>query len=337
MMTLQDQIDTFQKLIFAHIPHSAHSECRISALVPLVQESYGIYKFITSMLRAMHTTLGDDEALRPLRERYDMQHYRLVKFYYECSQLRYLTSLITVPRLPSDPPNLLSEDDERPNLPSRPAKETEKPPTPPKSIPPPVDPEPISEFWKNQQAREQDAFAEEQRRLQEQWEAARRAQEEQQLAAQREFEAQQRQQAEQQRLAQEQLQREQLQQQTFGRLAELERENLNARAQWERDQLLLEQYDRKMKALETELAQMGANYQQQVSSKDDQIAALQRQLNELRQKYDRSYTLSFERNTSSCWQDLRASRRKLPPRRRRLTSARSYSESLSRRTSTLQI
>jgi hypothetical protein len=25
-------------------------------LVPLVQESYGIYKFITSMLRAMHTS-----------------------------------------------------------------------------------------------------------------------------------------------------------------------------------------------------------------------------------------------------------------------------------------
>src|ERR1700712_4110979 len=129
-MTLQDQIDSFQKLIFAHIPHTAHSECRISALVPLVQESYGIYKFITSMLRAMHTTLGDDEALSPLRGRYHMQHYRLVKFYYECGQLRYLTSLITVPRLPQDPPNLLAEDDERPALPNRPAKELEKPPTP---------------------------------------------------------------------------------------------------------------------------------------------------------------------------------------------------------------
>src|ERR1700760_619656 len=122
LMTLQDKIDSFQKLIFAHIPHTAHSECRISALVPLVQESYGIYKFITSMLRAMHTTLGDEEVLQPLRGRYDMQHYRLVKFYYECSQLRYLTSLITVPKLPQEPPNLLSEDDERPALPSRPAK-----------------------------------------------------------------------------------------------------------------------------------------------------------------------------------------------------------------------
>ena len=295
MMTLQDQIDTFQKLIFAHIPHSAHSECRISALVPLVQESYGIYKFITSMLRAMHTTLGDDEALQPLRERYDMQHYRLVKFYYECSQLRYLTSLITVPRLPSDPPNLLAEDEEKPGLPTRAAKEIEKPPSPPPPKPVTiVDPEPISEFWNKQQAREQDAFAEEQRRLQEQWESARRAQEEQQMNAQREFEDQQRRLAEQQRLEQERLAQQQMQQQTFGRLAELERENQNARAQWERDQLLLQQYDQKMKSLEMELGQLSANSQQQLSSKDDQITALQRQLNELRQKYDRIAKLYSE-------------------------------------------
>ena len=56
LMTLQDQIDSFQKLIFSHFRSGANNECRISALVPLVQESYGIYKFITSMLRAMHTS-----------------------------------------------------------------------------------------------------------------------------------------------------------------------------------------------------------------------------------------------------------------------------------------
>lgn len=56
LMTLQDQIDSFQKLIFAHFRGGGNNECRISALVPLVQESYGIYKFIISMLRAMHTS-----------------------------------------------------------------------------------------------------------------------------------------------------------------------------------------------------------------------------------------------------------------------------------------
>jgi len=56
LMTLQDKIDQFQKLIFSHFRHVGNNECRISALVPLVQESYGIYKFITSMLRAMHSS-----------------------------------------------------------------------------------------------------------------------------------------------------------------------------------------------------------------------------------------------------------------------------------------
>lgn len=286
LMTLQDQIDSFQKLIFSHFRSGANNECRISALVPLVQESYGIYKFITSMLRAMHTALGDDEALSPLRGRYDAQHYRLVKFYYECSNLRYLTSLITVPKLPQDPPNLLSEDEERPALPARPAKEIEQPPaaTPPRTAS--IDPEPINEFWKNEQRRQQEEFEAEQRRLQEQWEAAQLQQQQAALQAQKDFEEQQRLQAEQARLAQEQLMRDQYQQQTQGRLAELERENLAARAQYERDQLMLEQYDRRMKALESELAQLNANFAQQSASKDEQIKALQEQLNTWRTKYE---------------------------------------------------
>lgn len=285
LMTLQDQIDSFQKLIFAHIPHTAHSECRISALVPLVQESYGIYKFITSMLRAMHTALGDDEALAPLKERYNMQHFRLVKFYYECSQLRYLTSLITVPRLPQDPPNLLSEDEDGPSLPNRPKKEIERAITPPAPPPPEriasVDPEPMNEFWKNQ-----DAYAEEQRRLQEQMDAERRAQEERERQAQLEFERQQRMQQEQQQQEQMRLQQQLQNQQTYGRMAELEQENLAARARYEQDQLMLQQYDRKLKALEAELAQLQQNYQQQNHSKDEQIRSLQEQVNTWRNKYE---------------------------------------------------
>ncbi|KAL7779326.1 hypothetical protein CFE70_008829 [Pyrenophora teres f. teres 0-1] len=280
LMTLQDQIDAFQKLIFSHFRSGANNECRIAALVPLVQESYGIYKFITSMLRAMHTTLGDDEALSPLRGRYDAQHYRLVKFYYECSNLRYLTSLITVPKLPQEPPNLLSEDENAPALPARPRNEK------PAERTPAVDPEPINEFWKDNQRRQQEEYEAEQQRLQRQWEEAQQQQQQQALQAQRDFEEQQRLQAEQARLAQEQLMREQYQQQTQGRLAELERENLNARAQYERDQLMLQQYDQRMKALEGEINQMNQNFQQQMGSRDDQIRALQEQLNTWRSKYE---------------------------------------------------
>jgi hypothetical protein len=64
LMQLQDQIEQFQKLIFSHFRSSANNECRIAALVPLVQESYGIYKFVTSMLRAMHSSKSGPETVR---------------------------------------------------------------------------------------------------------------------------------------------------------------------------------------------------------------------------------------------------------------------------------
>ncbi|CAI7667759.1 unnamed protein product [Penicillium manginii] len=284
LMTLQDQIDAFQKLIFSHFQSGTHNECRISALVPLVQESYGIYKFITSMLRAMHTTTGDDEALEPLRGRYDAQHHRLVRFYYECSNLRYLTSLITIPKLPQDPPSLLGEDDERPALPRRPAKEVEAQPSPPPKVA--AEPEPISDFWTTEARRQQEEYEAEQARLAQQWEDQQRQQQAQQQQSQRDFEEQQRLQVEQQRLAQEQLLRDQYQTHTQGRLAELEQENLNARAQYERDQLMLQQYDRRVKDLEEQMNQLNSNINLQNSSKDEQIRALQEQVNTWRSKYE---------------------------------------------------
>ncbi|KAI1379176.1 ANTH-domain-containing protein [Hypoxylon crocopeplum] len=285
LMSLQDKIEQFQKLIFSHFRNVGNNECRISAIVPLVQESYGIYKFITSMLRAMHSTTGDNDALEPLRQRYDAQHYRLVKFYYECSNLRYLTSLITIPKLPQDPPNLLAEDENAPALPARPKQEIERQPTPvrqPKSD----EPDEIAEFWQGEIDRQNKEYEEQQRVLQERQAAALRAQQDAQLQAQRDFEEQQRQLAEQQRREQEALVAQQAQWQTQGRLAELEQENLNARAQYERDQLMLQQYDQRVKALEGELSQIQNNFGQQINSKDDQIRALQEQVNTWRTKYE---------------------------------------------------
>lgn len=211
----------------------------------------------------------------------------MLKFYYECSNLRYLTSLITVPKLPQEPPNLLAEDEDKPALPRRPTREieTREEPTPP---PPPAaaDPEPINEFWKNEQRRQQEEYDAEQRRLQEQWNQQQYQQQLAQQQAERDFEEQRRLQAEQQRLAQEQLIRDQYQAQTQGRMAELERENLNARAQYEQDQLMLRQYDQRMKDLEHQLNQLNQNFAQQTSSKDDQIRALQEQVNTWRSKYE---------------------------------------------------
>ncbi|THV49518.1 hypothetical protein BGAL_0191g00150 [Botrytis galanthina] len=285
LMTLQDKIERFQKLIFAHFRNGGHNECRISALVPLVQESYGIYKFITSMLRAMHTTTGDEDALAPLREKYDSQHHRLVKFYYECSNLRYLTSLITVPKLPQDPPNLLSEDDSAPKLPQRPKQEIERQITPPKP-PKTEEPDEIGEFWKSEQDRQNREYEEQQRVLAEQQRQQMLAQQQAQEQQRLNYEEQQRQLAEQQRRDQEQLLLQQSQQQTYGRMAELERENFEARALYASNQLTLQQYDQKLKALENELLQLQNSYGQQIGSKEDQVKALQEQVNTWRTKYE---------------------------------------------------
>lgn len=286
LMTLQDKIEQFQKLIFSHFRSVGNNECRISALVPLVTESFGIYRFITSMLRAMHSTIGDNDALEPLRERYNAQHYRLVKFYYECSNLRYLTSLINIPKLPQDPPNLLAEDESAPALPARPKQEIERKPSPPPAVPKNEEPDEISEFWKTELDRQNKEYEEQQRVLEAQQQQALLAQQQAQLQAQRDFEEQQRRLAEEQRRQQEALLAQQAQWQTQGRLAELEQENLNARAQYERDQLMLQQYDQRVKALEGELQNLQNNFGQQITSKDDQIKALQEQVNQWRSKYE---------------------------------------------------
>lgn len=196
-----------------------------------------------------------------------------------------MTSLITIPKLPQDPPNLLGEDEERPALPKRPTREIEAEPTPPPK-PPAPEPEPINDFWTTEAKRQQEEFEAEQRRLQQQWEEQQRQQILAQQKAQNDFEEQQRLQAEQARLAQEQLLRDQFSTQTQGRLAELEQENLNARAQFEQDQLMLQQYDRRVKDLEEQMNQLTSNLNMQNASRDDQIRSLQEQVNTWRSKYE---------------------------------------------------
>ncbi|KAI5301000.1 sla2 Src-like adaptor 2, partial [Ascosphaera atra] len=92
--------------------------------------------------------------------------------------------------------------------------------------------------------------------------------------------------AEQQEKASTELLRDQLSQQSHGVLAELEQENLKARAEYERDQLLLQQYDKRVKELEEQLSEMQSNYSMQNSLRTDQIKSLHEQLRMWRSKYE---------------------------------------------------
>lgn len=253
LMTLQEQIEQLQKLVFAHFRHSTNNECRISALVPLVKESYNIYRFITSMLRAMHRRTNDQEALEPLRSRYNSQHHALRKFYFECSNLKYLTGLINVPKLGQEPPSLF-DNGTTPDLPKRPAEKIKSP------TPPPAAPSPDAAM-----VREQAAMLKEYEDKQKALEAQRRGDEErrrqQELQQQREIEEMQRMQAERERAAQEALMAQQMSQQmqqyndqASQQLNQMQMEMLAMRGQFERDQILLEQYDRVRLVFTHELA-----------------------------------------------------------------------------------
>ncbi|KAI1788816.1 cytoskeleton assembly control protein [Ganoderma leucocontextum] len=284
LMGLQDQIDSFQRMIFAHFRHSASNECRISALVPLVKESWGIYRFITSMLRAMHRRTNDIEALEPLRSRYSQQHYALRKFYYECSNLKYLTGLINVPKLGQEPPNLL-DNGSAPDLPARPTTAPVKTPPPPTPTPDAVN---VAE-----QARMLKQYEDQQAALRAAREEEERRRQELEVQQRREFEQRQAEQAERERLAQEQLVQQQMQQQMMQysnqaaqQMHDLERELLAMRGQYERDQLMLEQYDRRVKALESELSSVSTNVNSQMMSKDELIRQLQEQVTMWQKKYE---------------------------------------------------
>ena len=71
-----------------------------------------------------------------------------------------------------------------------------------------------------------------------------------------------------------------------GRAAELERELLLMRGQFERDQLMLQQYDGRVQALETEMATVAGNAHAQMAGHNEILNQLQEQSQMWRSKYE---------------------------------------------------
>lgn len=320
LMTLMDNIDDYSQLLFASIQsETRNNECKIASLIPMVAESYGIYKFVTSMLRAMYRQLGeDDSALVPLKERYELQHARLFEFYADCSSIKFLTSLVTIPKLPTEPPNVskVMESDstvkdikfeKRPQQQNE-QKESNKPPlkeqTPPSApilsrntssafispvatsgtmaqlIPTvtaaanmvpmmtgvPIQQQQQAEYW----AQQQQQLADEQARL----ELEHQKQLQQQLQQQQMFQQQ-------LQNAQQEMMQLQLQQK-----AQQQNDLITLTNQYEKDQMLLQQYDNRVQQLENEIQTMNENVTSQLANKNDQINSLQDQMDIWHKKYD---------------------------------------------------
>lgn len=293
LMDLQDLINDLQKLIFATIHQTPNNLCKVSALVPLIAESYGIYKFSTSMLRALYQQLGADDALTVLFERFDSQHFMLRDFYTDCHAIKFLTSLVTIPRLTNSPPNLQVSDDtsstngniSRPRSVNTTETQLSSQPTASNlSTPPPVDLVYLQQtgiFNPQQQQLQQQQMLDEQHQL----ELKRQEQLQQQLAQQRAFEEQQRQQ-ERQFLEQQQMLQQQQTQQHQSRVTELEHDLIMFKNQYDNDQQLLQQYDSRVKTLENELVNLNNTATQQVAAKDDQIKNLEEQISNWTRKYE---------------------------------------------------
>ncbi|GMF03579.1 unnamed protein product [[Candida] boidinii] len=133
--------------------------------------------------------------------------------------------------------------------------------------------------WNDQEAlRQQREYEQEQQRLEVERQQQQLQQQQLQQQQQQYWEEQQQQQAEAQRIAQQQLMVDQAQRQAQGRVAELERDLLTLRGQYDRDQLMLQQYDQRVNALEGELSATTQSAQQQILSKEEQLSYLQEQV-----------------------------------------------------------
>lgn len=284
LMDLQDLINDLQKLIFSTVQQTPNNLCKVSALVPLISESYGIYKFLTSMLRAMYQQLGSDELLTALFERFNSQHFYLREFYADCQAIKFLTSLITIPKIPGSPPNLMQSEDGRPST-SRAAEEPVLSSQQTSVYDAPAVPPSAEEFNQSSLLEEQRFQQEQLQREQQELELQRQNQIQEQLRRQQEFERQKLAQEENNLREQQMLRLQQTNAQN-SRVSELENDLVMFKNQFDNDQALLQQYDSRVKALETELQSINQTASEQLASKDEQISNIEEQVTNWAKKYE---------------------------------------------------
>lgn len=134
LLDLLSKLDQLQRSIIRQSRGIASNECLQSALIPLVEESEGMYKFSTTMLTGMFGIVASTDPLILLKDKFNDLFYKLKQFYEDCRHMNYLTSIIAVPELPSRSP---FEDSESSNT-SIVVHKPESPPTPPRTSSDPI-------------------------------------------------------------------------------------------------------------------------------------------------------------------------------------------------------
>uniref|UniRef100_A0A8D8SUG0 Huntingtin-interacting protein 1 n=1 Tax=Cacopsylla melanoneura TaxID=428564 RepID=A0A8D8SUG0_9HEMI len=112
MFDYLDEILALQAAVFGSLDMSrsnsmtSSGQCRLSPLIPCIQDSSQLYDFCVKILFKLHAALPS-EILAGHRSRFMKQFSQLRQFYMTSSTLQYFKQLIQVPTLPETPPNLL--------------------------------------------------------------------------------------------------------------------------------------------------------------------------------------------------------------------------------------
>ncbi|KAJ6648913.1 Huntingtin-interacting protein 1 [Pseudolycoriella hygida] len=85
-------------------------QCRLSPLIPLIQDSNQLYDFLVRIMFKLHGNLPND-VLQGHRDRFRAIFTQLKSFYNQSKNLQYFVNLITVPKLPEKAPNFGSQVD----------------------------------------------------------------------------------------------------------------------------------------------------------------------------------------------------------------------------------
>ncbi|XP_037868336.1 huntingtin-interacting protein 1 isoform X6 [Bombyx mori] len=111
-----DEILNLQAAVFDSLGNAransmtASGQCRLAALIPCAQDASQLYDCNVRLLFRLHAALPADTLLGH-RERFRQQFKKLSTFYKHASSLQYYRNLLTLPVLPSNPPNFLLQSE----------------------------------------------------------------------------------------------------------------------------------------------------------------------------------------------------------------------------------